>query len=437
MSRPEPRYQWHIEHTVEHPEFKCHVIKMTSQQWLTTKDVDQPVWRHWMTVTTPVNMRYSTAVLIVDGGRNGNDAPQSPSKEAQLVAAQTGTVVVELGQVPNQPLVFNGDGQPRVEDDLLAYASTKFMDTGDTEWIARLPMVKSVVKAMDTAQEVVKEKTQGASAIDKFIIVGASKRGWTTWLVGSADPRVAAVVPVVIDCLNTPKSMEHHFAAYGFWAPAVGDYERHGILDRLKSPEQHRLLSIDDPYNHRHRITMPKYVINSAGDQYFLPDSSQFYFDELVGEKHLRYIPNTDHSLDGSDVVDSLVAFCRTVLQGQSRPKYSWSFGADGSIDIECGTLPLEVRMWQANNPTARDFRLQTIGPTYQSTKLKAISQGRYMAARPEEKQGWTAYFVEMDFPSDDGPPLKFTSGVRVTPDLLPHANQLEHEPAAVGAAGQ
>jgi PhoPQ-activated pathogenicity-related protein len=324
-----------------------------------------------------------------------------------------------------------------VEDDLLAYAANKFVETGDTEWIARLPMVKSVVKAMDATQELMKEQTNGASSIDKFIVAGASKRGWTTWLVGSADPRVAAVVPIVIDCLNTPKSMEHHLAAYGFWAPAVGDYERHGILDRLKSPEQRRLLTIDDPYHHRHRVTMPKYVINSAGDQYFLPDSSQFYFDDLVGEKHLRYIPNTDHSLDDSDVADNLVAFCRTVLRGQSRPEYSWSFGDDGSIDIECETLPLEVRMWQANNPKARDFRLQTIGPAYQASKLNAVSQGRYVATRPAARPGWTAYFVEMDFPNDDGPPLKFTTGVRVTPDVLPHADQLERKPTAVGAAGQ
>ena len=41
---------------------------------------------------------------------------------------------------------------------------------------------------------------------------------------------------------------------------------------------------------------MPKLVLNSAGDQFFLPDSSQFYFDALPGPKKLRYTLNTDHS---------------------------------------------------------------------------------------------------------------------------------------------
>ena len=30
---------------------------------------------------------------------------------------------------------------------------------------------------------------------------------------------------------------------------------------------------------------MPKFVLNAAGDQFFLPDSSQFYYDELKGPK--------------------------------------------------------------------------------------------------------------------------------------------------------
>jgi PhoPQ-activated pathogenicity-related protein len=39
--------------------------------------------------------------------------------------------------------------------------------------------------------------------------------------------------------------------------------------------------------------------------------------------------------------------------------------------------------------------------------------------AKPEK--GWTAAFVEMTFPGGKYP-LKFTTGVRVLPDTLPHA---------------
>jgi hypothetical protein len=37
----------------------------------------------------------------------------------------------------------------------------------------------------------------------------------------------------------------------------------------------------DIPNAYRDRLTMPKFIINSAGDQYFLPDSSQFYFNAI------------------------------------------------------------------------------------------------------------------------------------------------------------
>ena len=80
---------------------------------------------------------------------------------------------------------------------------------------------------------------------------------------------------------------------------------------------------------------MPKFVINSAGDQYFLPDSSRFYFDALIGEKYLRYVPNTDHSLKGSDARESVLAFYHAIVAGQPRPKFSWSFAPDGVIEVE------------------------------------------------------------------------------------------------------
>jgi PhoPQ-activated pathogenicity-related protein len=60
--------------------------------------------------------------------------------------------------------------------------------------------------------------------VDRFIVSGGSKRGWTTWTTAAVDDRVVAIVPYVIDCLNLPASMDHHYRAYGFWAPAVGDY---------------------------------------------------------------------------------------------------------------------------------------------------------------------------------------------------------------------
>ena len=180
------------------------------------------------------------------------------------------------------------------------------------------------------------------------------------------------------------------------------------------------LLKIEDPHAYRDRLTMPKFMINSAGDQYFLPDASQFYFAALVGEKYLRYVPNTDHSLKGSDAPESAFAFYEAIVAGRPRPKFSWSFEPDGSIEVKAETRPIAATLWQAENPIARDFRMEAIVPVYHRVALEERGDGVYIAKPPKPVQGWVAYFIELTFPSGGPYPFKFTTGVRVTPEVLP-----------------
>ncbi len=191
------------------------------------------------------------------------------------------------------------------------------MMTGDETWLVRLPMVKSGVKAMDAIQEFMATNQAGEIKIDQFVIAGASKRGWTTWLVGLVDQRVIGMMPLVIDALNTEAITRHHYEAYGFFSPSLGDYVRHGLYPhKLGSPEFAAVLQIEDPfqYRHRERMKIPKYVINASGDQYFLPDNSQYYFLNLPDEKLLRYVPNAKHNLAGSDARESMIAFYDSLI---------------------------------------------------------------------------------------------------------------------------
>jgi PhoPQ-activated pathogenicity-related protein len=225
---------------------------------------------------------------------------------------------------------------------------------------------------------------------------------------------------MVIDMLNSGPSFEHHYRAYGFYSPAVKDYEDMGIMEVGNTPEYRKLMEQEEPFSYRDRYTMPKLVMNSAGDQYFLPDSSQFYFDDLPGEKYLRYVPNTDHSLRNSDARQSLTAFYDAFLRGTPRPKFTWKFEKDGSIRVKTTDKPSEVKMWQAANPEKRDFRLLSIGPAYKSADLTDQGGGNYVATIQKPEKGWTATFVELTFPSGGKYPFKFTTAVRVTPDTLP-----------------
>ena len=257
--------------------------------------------------------------------------------------------------------------------------------------------------------------------VDKFVVAGGSKRGWTTWTTAAVDPRVVAICPIVIDMLNVVPSFKHHWKAYGFWSPAVGNYVETGLMDKMDDPDYQKLLKIVEPYSYRCRFVMPKYLMNSCGDQFFLPDSWQFYWDDLPGEKHLRYVPNTDHGLDGSDAAESLGAYHYAVINGLPLPKYHWDVLDDGTIKMTVVDKPSEVKLWQATNPDARDFRQMSIGNVWTSSPLKPNANGEYFGKVEQPKKGWTAYMVELTYPSPAGVNFKVTSGVVVTPKDLPY----------------
>jgi PhoPQ-activated pathogenicity-related protein len=422
IAKRDPTYSWKVVKTIPGDGVTTFVLDLKSQTWRKVPEVDRPVWRHWLTVIKPDKVKHTTAHLRIGGGRNGSEPPKQANPQLVHFAKATGSVVADLGMVPNQPIVFNKDGKKRNEDDLIAYCQIKYMDTGDVTWLPRLPMVKSAVRAMDAVTEFMAGDDGGKTAIKKFVVSGGSKRGWTTWLTGAADPRVAAIVPIVIDVVNVKTSMMNHYSAYGFWAEAVGDYTHHKIHERFETPEFAEMMKIIDPYSYRERLTLPKYVVNSAGDQYFTPDSAKFYFHDLKGPKYLRYVPNSNHSLRDTDAADSILAFYRAILNGSPLPRFSWKLQADGSIRVKTETKPLEVNLWQATNPKARDFRLKTIGKAYKKSSLKEEGKGTYVARVDKPENGWTAFFVELVFDSGDQPPYKFTTQAHIVPDTLPHS---------------
>ena len=82
---------------------------------------------------------------------------------------------------------------------------------------------------------------------------------------------------------------------------------------------------------------------------------------------------------------------------------------------------PAEVRLWQATNEKARDFRLDSIGAAWKSSDLAEQGSGVYVGKVEKPAKGWTAYFVELTYPNGTGAPFKFTTEVRVAPDVKPH----------------
>jgi PhoPQ-activated pathogenicity-related protein len=421
VAKPDPNFKWDLLNTIPGDGYSAHVLKMTSQQWLTTAEVNNPIWWHWMTIVVPDKIESETGFLYIGAGNNESNPPSGANPLLVALAMKTGTVTAELGMVPNQPLVFaDDDGKRRSEDSAIAYTWDRYIVTGDPKWPMRLPMTKAAVRAMDTITEFTSSENGGGTPVTQFVVAGGSKRGWTTWTTAAVDGRVVAIAPIVIDMLNVIPSFVHHYNVYGRYANAVQDYVVAGIMDRQDDPNYHKLLKIVEPYEYRDRFHIPKFIVNSTGDQFFLPDSWQFYWDDLDGEKYLRYVPNSDHGMGGTDVIQSVIAWYHAIVHNVPRPRFSWRVEPDGEIRVLALDKPREVLLWQANSPDARDFRKERIGAAYTSSPLTDQGGGVYTARVNAPEKGWTAYYIELIYDSGTDVPFKFSTGVKVVPDEYP-----------------
>ncbi|MDE0191657.1 MAG: PhoPQ-activated protein PqaA family protein, partial [Gammaproteobacteria bacterium] len=236
VEQADDSHAWRIAATKEVDGTRIVVVDMVSQHWLTEAEVDRTEWRHWLRLSIPRTVTTDIGFLYITGGQNTDAVPEVLDPGMIAIANATGSVVAELGMVPNQPLVFDGDGVPRGEDDLIAYNWAKSLSREGSDRLVLDAMAKSGVMALDTVSAVLATPEGGEHRVERFVVSGGSKRGWTTWLVGAVDDRVVGIVPIVFDALNSEASMRHHFGSYGYFSPTVGDYVLHGILPRLGEP---------------------------------------------------------------------------------------------------------------------------------------------------------------------------------------------------------
>lgn len=441
VAAPDTNYSYLHYHTERGDGYTTYFVKMTSQKWRAPGEVDRVLWEHELLIAVPWvshSGNSHTAFLMVNGGRNSGELTSQDNDVIGLLAVVTGSVAAIINQIPNQPLSFSDETGSRSEDEILAYGMDKYLDTGDPAWLVQLPMTKAVVRAMDTVQAFA-VNFEGSfpkpPRIDDFIVGGGSKRGWATWLAAAVEAqkgntsRVKAILPASIDLLNLGEQFVHHWEAYGFYAPAIHDYADFDLPCRAQTQAGQEMLELIDPYAYRDRLTMPKLVLNSAGDQFFLPDSSQFYYADLPGPKRLRYTLNTDHSQgqDLSSIILPTLSWISDVRDGKQGPDFSWTLEPEGSIRVETVTTPKRVRLWQATNPDARDFRLETIGPAWTRTDLQNTGNGVYIGYVSPPAEGWRAFTVELTFPGSTVIPTPlesdqvFTTDVRVTSATLPY----------------
>ncbi len=424
IAEPHPAYSYELHSTIEGDSYTAYLIRMVSQEWLTEELVNETEWWHWLTIVVPDEVDHSIGMLWIGGGTNYSEIPDSPHPIVLEPALATNSVTAFLHNVPFQPIRFHGDRlEQRYEDDLIAYGWQKFLEGGakdeDAFWLSRLPMTAAAVRAMDTVTDFTLSNLN--LEVNEYMVSGASKRGWTAWTTAIFDNRVVAAAPMVIDLLNMLPSFEHHWQAYGEWSPAISEYEDELIMDWQHSKEYERLRELVDPYSYLDRLDMPKYIINAASDEFFLPDSWQFYWDDLPGEKYLRYVPNTGHSLSGTDVPESLIAFYSRILNDNKPSRFDWEASENGfRIQLDPDNLPDDLLLWSAHNQNGRDFRLYVIDRIWLAQGLEIPEDGELFVDFNAPNSGFTAWFVEAVYNSDSSFPLKQTTGIVVTPDEYP-----------------
>ncbi|MDF2441338.1 MAG: hypothetical protein JWN98_2322 [Abditibacteriota bacterium] len=369
-------------------------LKVVSQEW------QGGLWTHRVDVIRPTKVEFPDLALVMVSYGEGGDEGEF---YGQLAANGLGATFVNVWAVPNQPLFG------RREDDLIAHTFQKYFETGDESWPLLLPMTKSVVKAMDAVQEYSRDQLK--QPITRYVVTGASKRGWTSWLAAAVDHRVAGIIPMVYDNLNLPAQMPHQLESWGAYSEQIEDYTRRGLQEMMQTPRGQKLVQAIDPYTYRARYTMPKLVINGSNDRYWPLGAYNLYGSELPGPTQLFYGPNSGHSMGGNEVrvAGTSVAWVRAWASGKALPQPELQLESAATSRTVSRTEP------QANSPitlTTQD-RYQLRANAGDAETVKGL--GGIKVARI-----WIAHSTTRDFRQSKWQAMPLTGDKPLTLPALP-----------------
>jgi PhoPQ-activated pathogenicity-related protein len=399
VRQPDGSFKWTALHEENMQGLAVARLEMVSQTWRGGR------WTHDLYVGCPSTVRNpSVAFLEITGG-----AGAGTLQAAKALAERSGALVAVLSNVPNQPL-FGG----KREDQIIAYTFDQYLKTGDETWPLLLPMVKSAVRAMDAVQSWALSARQ--QKVEKFVVSGASKRGWTTWLTAAVDPRVCGIAPMVFDMLNMKAQTDAAQKAYGRQSEQIHDYTDLGIVGKIDTPEMVKLRAVVDPYAYRARFTMPKLLLFGTNDRYWTVDALRHYWPDLPEPKLVYQAPNTGHGAGGApEAIQTLAAFFQMIADRQELPRMEWQMagGAKPFVVVKADRPAKQAVLWCASSPT-RDFR-----DAKWTSRVLPLGTGAAQVSADVEKpaNGYSAFMVELTFTAAAGPDYRLSTQVQVTPD--------------------
>jgi PhoPQ-activated pathogenicity-related protein len=397
LNNGDKTYHWELKESFDLGNVKAYSLLLTSQQW------HEYVWTHQLTILVPGENNYDGALLFITGGSNKKGLPNWNKKDDKFLqelgamAEKNKGIVALLRQAPNQPLV--GD---LTEDALISYTLHKFKEDGDYSWPLLFPMVKSAVRAMDAVQEFSKQTLN--HNIKRFVVSGASKRGWTTWLTGASDNRVVAIAPMVIDILNMPVNLDYQVKMWKDYSVQIEDYVKLGIPQASRSEKGEAITTMVDPYSYRKKLTMPKMLFMGTNDEYWTVDAIKHYIDSIPGQNYVHYVPNVGHDLgDKKQAIAALSAFFGATLANKPyticQPQLTYSKkGITLKVSASADVL-VDATLWSTNSEDT-DFRNDKWEGKPVDLKRKSST---ITAVQSFPATGFRAFYLDLKYKDPNG----------------------------------
>ena len=389
LENDDESFEWNLMDSYELDKTKVYDLRITSQQWR------EHIWKHTLTVIVPEENIYDGALLFITGGKNVDGEPIVRGGDDEFIntmaqlAVKNSAMVAIIWQIPNQPLYDD-----LTEDELISFTLFNYKNDGDFTWPLLFPMVKTAVRAMDAVQAFSKEIL--SHEISRFVVTGASKRGWTTWLTGANDPRVEAIAPMVIDVLNMPVNLDYQVKVWGDYSVQIKDYVKLGIPQDMHTENGNDITTMIDPYSYRDKLTMPKLILIGTNDEYWPVDAIKNYLGEIPGENYIHYVPNAGHDLDGGEqALMAISAFFGRTLSGDQYPICKWNINEnEKQLTLSVETSPEELlgaNLWTADSED-RDFR----DDVWNNKKTNTVNQKSIDVQVDFPESGFRAFYLDL-----------------------------------------
>ncbi|CAF0780190.1 unnamed protein product [Brachionus calyciflorus] len=448
--------------------YTLHKLNLTSLKWFNELLTNRPIWWHHVYVSVPDNLDSTRPIFYyIDDGRNNET--ESPSETAKLLSefsTKCKCITVIQRQIPNQPIIFTADPKSklRIEDDIIAstfglffFNRTLFPNNTYNNVPLLFPMTKAVKRGFDETVKFLKSKN--VNFTEKFVVSGASKRGWTSWLITAVDQRVIATMPIVFDLLNWQKNLHIQFKSLGGgYTYATYDYFLVGLTAKLDTKEIREILKLVDPLFYLEKYSGRKFLLFSATeDQFFLPENTKAWWQDLSiqtnNQIYIKRLANVDHYLNQQSklqIVSDIKVFMdlmhKETSSTRTLPILKWYFENNilfGATRIKLSNLgefdSYTVTSYSAKtkDKTKIDFRVNYLldksfvdsniswieAPLIQSKKsdLAAVNEHVYRKLRILSIFNYVGFYLDVNLKlKDSNETLSISTDLNIIPEYYP-----------------